>query len=270
MGSINMERIINYIYDCLFRSRSREDEENFGAKIMGLKIKKMEKESISDLDDPVEKRYYKKLLWQVGDLLNIKSFKNVKIMEMGSGPGLLSLHMAQAGAKVVLLDSSKTALDYSLMMYEKIKNERGAGDWEASFVCHDIFGESFPSDEFDIIHNYGVIEHYNFSKAQEIIGIMKKNVKAGGYVIVAVPNYFCPNLIFTWAKYRKGTERFYSKDKLKKMMEKSGLRSVKIETSTFVYPDWIPQFIIQKTQRFENFLGKNLNLGFLYIGVGKV
>jgi len=31
----------------------------------------------------------------------------------------------------------------------------------------------------------------------------------------------------------------------------------------------MPYYFVKKSQKIENFLGKNLNLGFLYIGIGK-
>ncbi len=262
-----MEKFINFIYDYLFKSRSEISEGKFAAKLINTKIEKMQKNNVSDLDNLIEKRYYKKLLAQIKNLLNINSFKNHKILEMGSGSGVLSLYMMREGAKVTLLDSSKIALDYSLMMYRTLKQKKGGG--EADFICQDIFHKLSSEEKFDVIHNSGVIEHYDFLKAREIVRAMKENTKKNGYVIVAVPNYFCPNLIFTWAKYRKGTEQFYSKNKLRKIIEESGLKFIKIETSTFVYPDWVPRFITQKSQKIESFLGKYLNLGFLYIGVGR-
>lgn len=263
-----MERFINFIYDKVFKARDSKGEKEKFEELLDEKIKNFQKSSVSDLNDPIERRYYEKLLAQIKNLLNLDSFNNYKILEMGSGTGLLSLYMAKEGAEIYLLDKLKKALTYSSMMYDFLR-KKGEVSKKAYFIHEDIFQMDSLLEKFDIVHNSGVIEHYSFQKAVEIVKKMKKHTNRGGIVIVCVPNYFCPNLVFTWFKYRKGTERFISKKKLKKIMEKAGLKNVKIETSTFVYPDWFPQFFIQRTQKLENFLGKYLNLGFLYIGVGK-
>lgn len=270
MKNNTMESFINFIYNHLFHARiDNKKEGQFFENFIQTKIKKMKQERESDLDDFIEKRYYKKLLRQIKNLLDIESFKGYKILEMGSGTGLLSLYMGREGAEVTLLDSSKSALIYSSMLYQAMKRtDKFSG--KVKFVHRSFLSQSFLLDEkFDIVHNSGVIEHYNFTTAINIVKKMQEKVKNNGYVIVCVPNYFCPNLIFTWLKYQKGTEQFYGKNRLKEIIEKAYLDFEKVETSTFVYPDWVPRFIIKKFQKLEDFLGKVFNMGFLYIGIGK-
>lgn len=266
-----MEKLINFFYDKFFKAMDSKEEKKKFDELLEKKIKIFQKNNISDLDDIIEKRYYRKLLIQIKNLVNLNSFNGYKILEMGSGTGLLSLYMAKEGAEVYLVDKSKKALIYSSMMYHFLRKKRELFK-RVYFIHKDIFqidSLSIKSIKFDIVHNSGVIEHYSFQKGVEIVKKMKNRTKKGGIVIICVPNYFCPNLLFTWLKYKKGTERFVSKKKLKKIMEEAGLKKVKIESSTFVYPDWFSQFFIRKTQKLENFLGKYLNLGFLYIGIAK-
>ena len=263
------KKSINFIYDLIFNARNLQIEEEFWNNFIETKIKKIKETGISDLNNPNKQRYYKKLLIQTKNLLGIKSLKGYKILEIGSGSGLLSLYMAREGADAALLDISKNSLIYSSLMYKQLKKVDEFLGKVRFLHCNLFLLKNSLLSNFDIVHNSGVIEHYSFKEAVEIAKIMKSLVKPDGYIIIAVPNYFSPHLISIWKKHKKGTEKYYSKKELKKILEKAGLRFVKIETSTFVYPEEFPRFIIRKCQRLENFLGKYLNLGFLYIGVGK-
>jgi len=217
---MEIKTFINFIFNFLFKPRTQKEEKQTLENFFQIKIKKIKEGKKSDLDDFAERRYYKKLHIQIKNLLDIQSFKGYKILEMGAGSGLLSLHMAREGAEATLLDCSKNALAYSYMLYQELKR-RGEFLGKVKFVHQNFFSESFLLDKkFDIVHNSGVIEHYNSEKSLRIVKKMEGLAKTNGYVIVAVPNYFCPDLIFTWIKYRKGTERFYSKKKLKKNIKK--------------------------------------------------
>lgn len=265
-----IDSFINFIYDHLFQARfNNREEAYFFENFIQEKIKKMNHKEESDLNDFIEKRYYQKLLMQTKNLLSINSFKGYKILELGSGTGLLSLYMAKEGAEVTLLDSSESALTYSSMLYREM---RAINTFlgKVRFVNKSFLSSNFLLDkDFDIVHNSGVIEHYDFNTAVNIVKKMKEKAKTNGYVIVCVPNYFCPNLIFTWLKYKKGTERFYSKKKLEEIIKQANLELKEIKSSTFVYPDWTPRLVVKNFQKLENFLGESLNMGFLYIGVSK-
>lgn len=97
---------------------------------------------------------------------------------------------------------------------------------------------------------------------------MVDDVKENGYVIVAVPNFFSPDLIHLWSKYGKGNEVFYSKGKMRSLLTNSGLLDVQVATSSFCYPSFMPSSIT-KFESVESFLGEHMGLGFLVIGSGR-
>jgi len=88
-------------------------------------------------------------------------------------------------------------------------------------------------------------------------------------VLVGVPNFLSLDLMYIWSKHGKGNENYYSKGKLRCMMEKSGLTDIKIETSTFAYPSFTPSLFARRMNSLENLLGFRLGLGFLILAAGR-
>jgi len=259
-------KIIDKLYDKIFNARNEIEEEQFWKKIYKTKLE-LSKKGITDLEDWLEMRYYNKLIKLVKEELNIDTFHGLKILELGSGSGLLSLLMAKEGASVILVDKLKEATEYSSILLSKLKVNRFEG--RVKIINSDMFSLNLSLNNFDIVHNYGVIEHFSYNKIIKIVRLMKNYSKKEGFVIISVPNYFSPDTIFLWRKYRKGTEKYYSKSELKRLLEKIGLKKIKVITSTSVYPYFFPRWFVEKTNFIENFLGKKIGLGFLHIGVGK-
>jgi len=260
------KKIIDKVYDKIFRARNEIEEDKFWKEFYRTKLNLYKKRRITDLEDWIEMRYYNKLKDFIKELLNLRTFHQLKILELGSGSGLLSLLMAKEGAFVVLVDKLKEACIYSSILFRKLKKSTFKG--KVKIINKDMFSLKL-SANFDIVHNYGVIEHFSYNKAIKIIKTMKKYSKKGGTVIVGVPNYLSPDTIFLWSKYRKGTEKYYSKSELKKLLEESGLNNIKVITSTSVFPYFFPRWLLRKVEKIENFLGKKVGLGFLHVGIGK-
>lgn len=265
--NIKFRQLIDFIYDGLFKENRQGDEWIYEDKLIKRKIADVKKSGApKDLLDPIEVRYYDKLELQVKEMLGVGSFLGMKIAEFGSGTGILSARMARNGASVVFVDSLQSCLEYSKLIVDYFK-KIGKFLGESTFKNQDFM--KFKANEpFDLVHSIGIIEHFEDSVATQMVRKMKDSVKKGGYVIVGVPNFLSPDMINIWRKSAKGDEHFFSKMDLYHVLENAGLKKIKVETSTFFYPSFVPEFIIKHTRFIEDFFGKKCGLGFLVIGVG--
>jgi hypothetical protein len=75
--------------------------------------------------------------------------------------------------------------------------------------------------------------------------------------VVGVPNFFNPYLLGIWRKGGKGTERYYSKRDLSRVLHAAGLQRVRVVGSSCVHP-LLPRC-----------LNRGLSLGFLHLGVAE-
>lgn len=259
------EKLINTFFDRLFK-RTGDNEWFYEKDLIRGKIQEAKQTGkIADLENETEIRYYRKLLDQAKDLLSIPTFKSMLIAEYGSGTGLLSLYMAKEGGQTTLIDTIPECLEYSHQVFKSMKRSEFKGRFA---TIKGDFLEIHPSKKFDLIHSVGIVEHFDNATSLKLVRKIVKDVKKNGQVLIGVPNFLSPDLLSIWAKSGKGNEKFYSKKKLRSLLANSGLVDIKVTTSTFFYPSFIPSWIT-KFESLENFLGKRLGLGFLVIGSGK-
>jgi ubiquinone/menaquinone biosynthesis C-methylase UbiE len=104
-----------------------------------------------------------------------------RILEEGSGTGLVSLDLARSGSTIFLLDKSEEALALS-----RINFGRAGADFLA--VQASILDLPFGNESFDIVWSGGVIEHF---KEEEQVRILKEMLRVStpeGRVIVIAPS----------------------------------------------------------------------------------
>jgi SAM-dependent methyltransferase len=104
-----------------------------------------------------------------------------RILEAGSGTGLVTLSLSKQGAEVVLLDLSGEAVRLSKDLYQREHAREAA-------VQASIIDLPFRDDSFDVTWNGGVIEHFEAADQTRILGEMLRVTKPGGKVIVIVPS----------------------------------------------------------------------------------
>lgn len=122
--------------------------------------------------EPYMWRFYELLL---GDY----DFRDKRVLEMGCGTGINTILMAKRGARVTFLDFSRDALDIV-----KKNMEREGVDGE--LVLGDIFKCGL-SNEFDLVHSEGVVEHFTGPERQGVLGRHAEAAKRGGRVLIIVP-----------------------------------------------------------------------------------
>lgn len=103
-----------------------------------------------------------------------------RILEVGSGTGLVSLALAKRGASVALCDISPEAVKFSQAAFARA----GA---QGEMVQGSILGLPFEADAFDVTWNAGVVEHFAGEEQLRALREMLRVTKPDGRVIVAVP-----------------------------------------------------------------------------------
>ena len=152
------------------------------------------------------------------------------VLEVGCGSGLASLYLAEQGAKVTLLDIAPRALQFA-------KKAFTAKKIPVKLIEGDAFDMPFKNDNFDIVWNSGVIEHFTDDKKVDMIKEMWRVTKSGGKLIIMAPNKW--DIAFVLAKrlliFRKkwafGWEDDMSQREFIQLARQAGIHSVR----TFAY-----------------------------------
>ena len=184
---------------------------------------------------------------------NFGSFKDLKVMEIGSGRGIYSLLFALEGAQSFLLDRDGSALKRARELFD---------DWGQSFqgVVADAF--AIPSDligTFDVAMSYGLAEHFRYPERLKIFESHLRLLKPGGLLIVSVPNAaFLPYRIGKYLleklhKWELGLEIPFSRKELAGIAERLNIKEWKIIGSGTV-SDTLNFWLIQRMLHLPRFL----------------
>lgn len=148
--------------------------------------------------------------------------KKEKVLDLGCGTGDYLKAIEGRGADLWGIDISENATAVA-------KNNLSKPE---QIICGDVCPLPFSDDSFDCLTAWGVIEH--FPDIPKIIADIARVVKEDGTVVIMVPN--CYYYKFIWDVLRQGKapakhqeiETLYSFGEWKKLLEKSGLKIVKI------------------------------------------
>jgi len=259
---IDKDEIITSAINFFFKinKKSDEEEKDYWDRFCAEKIAS---QKFSELDYFFQKKVYTRLCSCFLSILG--SVKGKKILETGCGSGYLSMLLAQEGAKITLLDNSKLALKYSKNLLKQIESIQKV-KYQVKYVAADVRRLPFNKNTFDIAHNCGVIEHYEDETILVILREMTRVVRKYGQIIVVVPNLLSPEIVCRMIKYGKGSERYLSKRKLKKLMQKAGLKKIEVKkANASVIPSCFPEKIHSRLA----FLDDKLKfLDYLFYGRG--
>lgn len=152
---------------------------------------------------------------------------NGKVMEVGSGTGILALQMASLGNKVIALDSDADMIALSKKYF--LNEFNGVN---ITYVNKDI-RDYRVKEKIDVIYSIGILEHYN---DDEIIELLNKQFELSKYVIFGIPTkYFDPK------KKMYGNERYLSIKYWRSLIEKSYGQLV--EESHYHYLNWYQRIL---------------------------
>jgi len=104
-----------------------------------------------------------------------------RCLETGSGTGRVSLRLRQNGARVLLLDVSIEAVEFSRRLFSKANEP-------ADFVVASMLALPLRVSSIDFVWNSGVLEHFKSAEQQLAISEALRVLKKEGKMIVIVPN----------------------------------------------------------------------------------
>ena len=165
-------------------------------------------------------------------ILSIAKISKGKIFEPGSGGGMTCANFAQRGFEITSMDLSDNALRKGISLIKSLS-------LNAKFFVGDLFKLPIKDEEFDIVFNQGVMEHFRLAKLDASDGVkeMLRVLKKDGTLIIYVPAYFSPLFfIYHFFKFFKLIDKYWPytdqdflhKHELKKMLTDAGCTNVTV------------------------------------------
>ena len=143
------------------------------------------------------------LLQEIGQFLRV----GYRVLEVGSGTGVMGWPLAQAGVKVVSLDN-----DAEILRMARVNARLLGADIE--YVEGDAFKLPFGPQEFNVVFSEGLLEHY---EDDQIAALVEEQRRVGEVVVVSVPLKGCPDPA-------EGSERWLTRQKWEELLRPHGLR----------------------------------------------
>lgn len=132
-------------------------------------------------------------------LINLikKYSKNNKLIESGSGTGVLSTYMASLGYDVTGIDIDEDILKLSKKIAKNYNSKN-----KPNFQKKSIFELDYKKNDFDVSFSNGVLEHFT---NEQIIDTLKQQMKIAKIVIFGIPTKY-----FNQEEAMYGDERYMS------------------------------------------------------------
>jgi len=165
-------------------------------------------------------------------ILSAAEIKTGHIFEPGSGGGMACAKFAQKGFDITSMDLSQNALKKGIDLFKSLS-------LNAKFTLGDLFHMPIKDEQFDIVFNQGVMEHFRLAKMDASAGVreMMRVLKKDGTLVVLVPAYFSP-LFFVYRLFKVlnlidkhwpyTDQDFLHKNELYEMMENAGCKNITV------------------------------------------
>lgn len=161
-------------------------------------------------------------------------------MEVGAGSGRDSLDLARRGARVVVLD-------YTRSSFQVIRAQARELGVEVFAVCADARAMPFREDTFGLVFHQGLMEH--FRDPMPLLRENQRILQRGGHLLVDVPQRFhiytlAKHLMIALDRWFAGWETEYSPGELERLVRRSGLEVVR------TYGEWMVPGFFYRSLRY--------------------
>jgi 2-polyprenyl-3-methyl-5-hydroxy-6-metoxy-1,4-benzoquinol methylase len=145
-----------------------------------------------------------------------KKSSDVKILDLGCGPGACSWYLAREGFSTTGIDGSKTAISQAKILFKKEK-------MEGTFHVMDFIKLNFLDQSFDAVIDINAIQHNPIEKVPEILDEVKRVLKSGGMLFsIIIGNGTTNESLFK----KKGFIHFYKISEIKKIFKEFEIISI--------------------------------------------
>ena len=108
---------------------------------------------------------------------------DMAILDLGCGTGVVAQHLSSYPIRYTGMDWSLAALEKARSTLSQLKDMR----IQSSFMQGSIYDTGLPSQSFDVVVSFFVIEH--LTRPQRFLEEAARLVKAGGYLFLICPDY---------------------------------------------------------------------------------
>ncbi len=161
-------------------------------------------------------------------------FNPKKILEVGSGTGVMSILLSHLGYDVTSIDNDRTVL-------KKAEKNNMHYNGKVNFEFADAFKLPYKNKSFDISYSQGLFEHFSHEDIKKLLDEQIRVTKKA--VIISVPNKNYP-------EYDIGNEKLYSGKKWENLIRKLSGKKV----HSFDY-----QYLLRKNKPFKTVWNMILN-----------
>jgi SAM-dependent methyltransferase len=172
------------------------------------------------------------------------------ILEVGCGIGYFTGELARSGAEIVAIDVSPELLEIARSNYSA-PNVR--------YEIQNAYGLTYSDATFDSVVGSSVLHHLEIEAA---IRDMYRVLKPGGTIHFTEPNMLNPQIAIQknipWIKRKLGDspdETAFFRWRLRRLLERTGYREVRIDPFDFLHPK-TPVALIDQVKAFGRFLEK--------------
>jgi len=170
------------------------------------------------------------------------------VLELGCGAGYFTRELARSGAEVVAIDVSPELLEIA---------KANCSAPNVQYQLQNAYALSYPEGVFDSVVGSSVLHHLEVEKAlRDAYRVLKR----GGKIYFTEPNMLNPQIAIQknipWVKRKLGDspdETAFFRWPLKRLLERTGYRDVRIDPFDFLHPK-TPAALIDRVKAFGRFL----------------
>jgi len=191
------------------------------------------------------------------------------VLDIGSGSGVISNHLAASGASVLAIDGNESAIAFARKQYPSERIEFRLG------LVDEYFQAERPLDKAYCLE---LIEHIHYPQGLQLLGHIRDALRPGGALFLTTPNYRSAWPVIEWVMDHSGRApqlagdqhvEFFNPGKLGEIMIEAGFEVQYLGTKCGLAP-WVAPLswgLAEKLQIRE--LKSRSRLGSVLVCVGK-